>query len=96
MNWLTNFVRPKIRALVRKNDVPDNLWRQCPGCEQMIFHRDLERNLHVCPSCGHHMRMAAQARINLTIDAEEEDRLELSLDVCEASLERIARERPDW
>ena len=47
MSWLTNFVRPKIRALVRKPDTPDNLWFKCPGCGQMIFHRDLEANLQV-------------------------------------------------
>jgi acetyl-CoA carboxylase carboxyl transferase subunit beta len=41
MNWLTNFVRPRIRALVRKEDVPDNLWHKCTACEQMIFHREL-------------------------------------------------------
>ena len=52
MSWLTNFVRPKIRALVRKTDVPENLWDKCGGCGQMIFHRDLEANLKVCPQSG--------------------------------------------
>ena len=44
MNWLTNFVRPKIKALVggeKKPAAPDNLWIKCPNCEQMLFHRDL-------------------------------------------------------
>ena len=60
MNWLTNFVRPKLRELVRgQKDIPDNLWRKCPGCEKMIFHRDLEKNLSVCQHCGHHMRIGA-------------------------------------
>ena len=49
MNWLTNFVLPKIRAVVSKKDVPDNLWRKCPGCEQMLFHRELEANLRCLP-----------------------------------------------
>ena len=49
MNWLTNFVRPKLQALTRKPGPPDNLWEKCPKCEQMIFHRDLEANLRVCP-----------------------------------------------
>ena len=59
MNWLTNYVRPKIRALVerRRAEVPENLWRQCPACERMIFHRDLEANQHVCPHCDHHLRV---------------------------------------
>ena len=43
MNWLTNYVRPTIKALVRRDrpDVPENLWIHCPSCERMIFHRDL-------------------------------------------------------
>ena len=61
MNWLTNFVRPKIRALVRKAEVPENLWDKCPSCAKMIFHRDLEANARVCPHCGHHMRSAGAA-----------------------------------
>lgn len=68
MNWLTNFVRPKLRALVKQADVPDNLWRKCPKCDQMIFHRDLERNLHVCQHCSHHMRMPVEARLKLFFD----------------------------
>ena len=55
MSWLNNFVRPKIQALVNRRNVPDNLWDKCPSCEQMIFHRDLEAQLFVCPHCEHHM-----------------------------------------
>src|SRR6185312_5054651 len=68
MNWLTNFVRPKIRALVRKADVPENLWDKCPSCAKMIFHRDLEANARVCPRCGHHMRLPAKRRLAMLFD----------------------------
>lgn len=68
MNWLTNFVRPKIRALVSKREVPDNLWHKCPSCGAMIFHRDLEENLHVCQHCGFHMRLDAPARLRVLMD----------------------------
>lgn len=68
MNWLTNFVRPKLRALVNKKDVPENLWHKCPGCDQMIFHRDLEKNLHVCQHCGHHLRISADQRLSILFD----------------------------
>ena len=71
MNWLTDFVRPKLRALVGK-EVPDNLWDKCPKCEQMIFHRDLEENLFVCRHCGHHMRLAAKKRLNLLFELSPE------------------------
>lgn len=68
MNWLTSFVRPKIRNLVRKKDVPDNLWVKCFGCEKMIFHRDLKANLHVCPHCDHHMRISTRERLSSLFD----------------------------
>jgi acetyl-CoA carboxylase carboxyl transferase subunit beta len=77
MSWLTNFVRPKIRALVRKTDVPENLWDKCPGCGQMIFHRDLEANLRVCPQCGHHMRIEVTRRLELLFDGGAFERAEL-------------------
>ena len=77
MNWLTNFVRPKIRALVRKEDVPENLWNKCPGCEEMIFHRELAANLYVCTHCGHHLRISAEQRLKMTMDDGEYQCIEL-------------------
>ena len=77
MNWLTNFVRPKIRALVRKRDFPENLWEKCPSCEQMIFHRDLEANLFVCQHCDFHMRLAPNARLAMLFGDGECQRIEL-------------------
>ncbi len=68
MNWLTNFVLPKIRAVVAKREVPDNLWHKCPGCGQMLFHRELEASLHVCSSCGHHLRLPPLPRLALLFD----------------------------
>jgi acetyl-CoA carboxylase carboxyl transferase subunit beta len=70
MNWLTNFVRPKIQKLVRPKEVPDNLWHQCPKCSEMIFHRELEKSLRVCVHCGHHMRMPVRARLRMLFDNE--------------------------
>ena len=77
MSWLTNFVRPKIRALVGKTDVPDNLWHKCPNCDQMLFHRDLEQNLHVCQHCDHHLRISAARRLACLFDDGEYTRIEL-------------------
>ncbi|MFQ5971869.1 MAG: acetyl-CoA carboxylase, carboxyltransferase subunit beta [Alphaproteobacteria bacterium] len=77
MSWLTSFVRPKIRALVGKTDVPDNLWCKCPTCQQMLFHRDLEQNLNVCTSCGNHLRIPAVRRLELLFDGGEYTRIEL-------------------
>ena len=77
MSWLTNFVRPKIRALVKRKDVPDNLWTKCPSCNQMIFHRDLEANLHVCQNCGHHMRIPLTERLKMLFDDGEYTSIDL-------------------
>lgn len=83
MSWLTNFVRPKIRALVKRKDVPDNLWTKCPSCDQMIFHRDLEANLHVCQNCGHHMRIPLIARLQLLFDDGKYTTVELPAAVAD-------------
>jgi acetyl-CoA carboxylase carboxyl transferase subunit beta len=76
MNWLTNYVLPKIRALTRK-DVPDNLWKKCPGCEQMLFHRELADHLEVCRHCGHHFRIGSQARFRMLFDDGVFEKIEL-------------------
>ena len=76
MSWISNFVRPKIRALVNR-EVPENLWRKCPSCAQMIFHRELEAKLRVCPHCGHHMRIGARRRMEILFDDGEYNSIEL-------------------
>jgi len=68
MNWLSNFVRPKIQALIRRQEVPDNLWTKCPSCEHMLFHRDLAENLRVCHHCGHHFRLSVKERLESLFD----------------------------
>ena len=77
MNWLTSFVRPKIRALVKKQDVPDNLWCKCGNCGQMIFHRDLDAEMHVCQHCNHHLRLPLNKRLEMLFDDGEYQRIEL-------------------
>ncbi|MEP6148506.1 MAG: carboxyl transferase domain-containing protein, partial [Nisaea sp.] len=77
MNWITNSVLPKIKALVQPRDVPDNLWVKCGGCGEMIFHRNLEENHQVCPNCQHHMRMGAETRMEMLFDDDSFNRIEL-------------------
>ena len=77
MNWLTNYVLPKIRRAVTKREVPDNLWTKCPGCEQMLFHRELEAALYVCRNCGHHLRIGAAQRLKIMFDDGLSTRIEL-------------------
>ena len=77
MNWITNSVLPKIKALVQPRDVPDNLWIKCGGCGEMIFHRNLEENHQVCPNCQHHMRIGAETRMEMLFDDDSFNRIEL-------------------
>lgn len=77
MNWLTNFVRPKIQALMRRNDVPDNLWTKCGSCGHMLFHRDLDQNQHVCHHCNYHMRLTVPKRLELLFDNKSYSKIPL-------------------
>jgi len=78
VSWLTDFVRPRIRALVaKKKDVPENLWTKCPACGQMIHHRELKANLWVCQHCGHHLRIGPTERFEMLFDAGQFQRIEL-------------------
>ncbi len=76
MSWITEYVRPKIRTLLGRRDVPENLWVQCSACQQMIFHTELEKARKVCTHCGHHMRTTAVERLRWTFD-EGYTRIEL-------------------
>jgi acetyl-CoA carboxylase carboxyl transferase subunit beta len=77
MSWLTNTLLPKIRAVVSKREVPDNLWTKCSACGQMLFHRELEKHLNVCHACGHHMRIDAKKRLGVLFDEGDFTRIEL-------------------
>jgi acetyl-CoA carboxylase carboxyl transferase subunit beta len=69
MNWIKNFVRPKIaEVFAPKEDTPDNLWLNCSECGEMIFHRDVELLQKVCPGCDHHMRMDTMERLHQIFD----------------------------
>ena len=63
MNWITNFVKPKLQSFVGKKEVPDNLWETCPKCSQMILKRELKVALYVCKHCDHHFRINAKDRL---------------------------------
>ena len=77
MNWITNSVLPKIKALVQPREVPENFWTKCPGCGEMIFHRQLEDNLQVCTSCGYHFKLNAKARLTSLFDKDTLTLIEL-------------------
>ncbi|NDW03972.1 acetyl-CoA carboxylase, carboxyltransferase subunit beta [Jiella pacifica] len=77
MNWITNYVRPKISSLLAARQVPENLWIKCPETGEMVFHKDLEANQWVVPSSGFHMRIRAKDRLNHFFDDGAYDLVEL-------------------
>ena len=79
MNWITNSVLPKIKALVQSNDVPDNLWVKCPSCNQMLFHQEYEQAFHCCTTCGHHAPLPPELRFKLLFDGDNYQQLELDV-----------------
>jgi acetyl-CoA carboxylase carboxyl transferase subunit beta len=68
MNWINSVVRPKIRNILRKKEVPDNLWVKCPETGQMIYYKDLEANGFVVPGSNYHMRMSGETRLKSLFD----------------------------
>ena len=62
MNWINNFVRPRINSIFSRRETPENLWHKCSECGTMLFHRELTDNLNVCSNCNHHMALTPRAR----------------------------------
>jgi acetyl-CoA carboxylase carboxyl transferase subunit beta len=52
----------------RRDAYPPDLWTKCPSCGEMLFNKQLDKVLRVCPSCGHHFRLSAEARLGLLLD----------------------------
>ncbi|PWJ17457.1 acetyl-CoA carboxylase, carboxyltransferase subunit beta [Jannaschia seohaensis] len=68
MNWITNYVRPKINSLFSRREVPENLWTKCDECGTMLFHRELHDNLYVCTNCNNHMYITPRDRFTALFD----------------------------
>lgn len=68
MNWISNYVRPKINSIFSRRETPDNLWTKCDECGTMLFHRELAEALNVCPNCDHHMHISPRERFLTMFD----------------------------
>jgi acetyl-CoA carboxylase carboxyl transferase subunit beta len=68
MNWITNYVRPRINSIFSRRELPENLWSKCDDCGTMLFHRELSDNLNVCTNCGHHMALTPRDRFLTLFD----------------------------
>lgn len=74
MNWLTNYVKPKLEAVL-KRETPDNLWHKCKGCGQMIFAKEFKANQSICANCDHHDRIGPKDRFDALFDNSEYETL---------------------
>lgn len=73
MSWLNKLLPPKIKreqGVQRRTSLPEGLWSKCPSCEAVLYATDLNKNLQVCPKCGHHNRLRARQRLDLLLDPE--------------------------
>ena len=68
MNWLTDFVKPKLSSLVTRKDSPSELWTNCNKCNLMLYRSELKDNLFVCSHCDNHMNMDVENRLNNLFD----------------------------
>lgn len=71
MNWLLDYVRPKLSVSKTEKDIPDNLWDKCPQCDTMIYGQELAKNLYVCPHCGYHLYLRPRKRLRMLFDNSE-------------------------
>ncbi len=77
MSWFEKLMPSRIRTEGGdKKQVPEGIWSQCNGCNQILYRAELERNLDVCPKCDHHMRIDARRRLDGFLD--EEPRVEIA------------------
>lgn len=80
-NWLVDKLIPSImRSESKKSSVPEGLWHKCPSCEAVLYRPELEKNLDVCPKCGHHMRIKARKRLDIFLDTEGREEIAKDLE----------------
>jgi acetyl-CoA carboxylase carboxyl transferase subunit beta len=67
MNWLSDFVRPKIKKTAQK-EIADDLWLKCPNCGKLLFSKELKKTWYVCPECDYHLRLYLDKRLKMIFD----------------------------
>ncbi|QFU07085.1 Acetyl-coenzyme A carboxylase carboxyl transferase subunit beta [Rhodobacteraceae bacterium THAF1] len=95
MNWITNYVRPKIGSLFNRQETPDNLWTKCGECGSMLFHRELSENLQVCTHCGHHMQISPRDRFTALFDGGAFSEIEVEKPIADPLQFRDQKKYPD-
>lgn len=78
--------KPRLTGKSKKRDIPEGLWSKCPRCEELIYDRELDDNLKVCPKCDHHGTIGARERIHSLVETctfEEMDADMESVDILQ-------------
>ncbi len=70
MAWFKKSKAPMTPVEFKKVQIPEGLWTKCKNCNEIIYTREIERNLNVCPKCDYHFRITARERIELILDTE--------------------------
>jgi len=70
MTWFEKIIPSRIKTERRTRSVPEGLWMKCGACDAVLYRAELDRNLQVCPKCGHHMRIRARERLESLLDPE--------------------------
>lgn len=70
MSWLEKIL-PKTTKSSGRKEIPEGVWAKCGECTTIVYKAELEKQQHVCPKCGHHMRISARQRLELFLDDAE-------------------------
>ncbi len=79
MSWIQKIMPSRIKTEKRTRSVPEGLWKKCPECDAVLYRAEVERNIHVCPKCSHHMRIGARERLELFLDDGSQKEIEVEL-----------------
>ena len=95
MNWISNYVRPRINSIFSRRDMPENLWMKCDACGTMLFHREVTENLNVCSNCGHHMAITPRDRFHDLFDGGIFTEVEVPAPIADPLQFRDQKRYPD-
>lgn len=70
MSWFSRKKAPIAPVEKKTVQMPEGLWTKCKNCAEIIYAKEIERNLNVCPKCDYHFRISARARIDLVLDKD--------------------------
>ncbi|MCG8435260.1 MAG: acetyl-CoA carboxylase, carboxyltransferase subunit beta [Gammaproteobacteria bacterium] len=96
MNWFKKLVPSRIKTDAKsRRSVPEGIWTKCPNCSAVLYRAELERNLHVCPKCSHHMRIGARERLLGFLDRDTAEEIGAHIEPVDALKFRDSKKYKD-